>query len=77
VAEIKLKIVGFPERAEIAQESTVTADSVSEIIRRVESIYPRDYYAFAVFLNGVSVDDNSRRLCDGDEVVVVPIMSGG
>jgi len=77
VAEIKLKIVGFPQRADVLQESTINVESIWEIIQHIESAYPRDYYTFAIFLNGISVDDKSKNLRDGDEVVVVPVMSGG
>ena len=77
MAKIKLKIVGFPEKPSTLQESTIDADNLQEIIQRIESKYPPDYYSYTIFLNGTSADDKSRRLNDGDEVVVIPIMSGG
>ena len=77
MAEIKLRIVGFPQRADTLQENVINAENLGEIVQHVESRYPPDYYSFAIFLNGTSADDKSRNLCDGDEVVIVPIMSGG
>lgn len=53
------------------------AENIQEIIQRLETKYPPDYYTFAIFLNGTSVDDKSRSLRDGDEVVIAPVMSGG
>lgn len=77
MAEVKLKIVGFPQKADILQESIINAKNIQEIIQRIESKYPPDYYSYTIFLNGKTADDKSRNLSDGDEVVVVPIMSGG
>lgn len=77
MAEVKLRIVGFPQKADILQESIIDAENIQEIIQHVESKYPPDYYSFAIFLNGINTDDKSKNLNDGDEVVVVPIMSGG
>jgi molybdopterin converting factor small subunit len=77
VAEVKLRIVGFPQNSDIPQESIINAESIQEIIQHIESKYPPDYYSFAIFLNGISADSKSKNLSDGDEVVVVPIMSGG
>lgn len=77
MAEIKLRIVGFPQRANIIQENTMNAENIREIVQHIESRYPPDYYSFAIILNGISADDQSKRLRDGDEVVIIPIMSGG
>jgi len=77
MAKIKLRIVGFPEKADIAQESIIEAENMQEIVHRIESKYPPDYYSYTIFLNGKSVIDKSERLSDGDEVVVIPVMSGG
>ena len=77
MAEVKLKIVGFPQKTDILQESVINAENMREIIQHIESKYPPDYYTFTIFLNGISADDKSKNLRDGDEVVVVPIMSGG
>ena len=77
MAKIRLKIRGLPKTAGFLEEDTVNVENIMEIIQRIESRYPRDYYTFAIFLNGVSVDDESKSLRDGDEVILVPIMSGG
>jgi molybdopterin converting factor small subunit len=77
VAEIKLRIVGFPHKTDVLQESTMKAENIRDIIKHLEIEYPPDYYTFAIFLNGKSVDARSRNLRDGDEVVIAPVMSGG
>ncbi|MCJ7769992.1 MoaD/ThiS family protein [Candidatus Bathyarchaeota archaeon] len=78
MAKIKLKILGSLQRADIAKEDTLNVENISEIIQRIESRYPQDYYfTYDIFLNGISVADKSKNLRDGDEVVIVPIMSGG
>lgn len=79
MAKVKLKIRGLSQTANILKEDTINADNIWEIIHHIESKYPRDYYTFAIFLNGVSVreNDQSKSLHDGDEVVLVPIFSGG
>jgi molybdopterin converting factor small subunit len=77
LAKVKLKVVGLPEKTDILQESTMDAENIQEIIQHVESKYPPDYYSYTIFLNGTSIDDKKRKLIDGDEVVVIPIMSGG
>jgi len=77
VAEIKLRIVGFPDRTDVIQESTVNAENIQEIVRHVQAKYPPDYYSFTILLNGISADEKSKILHDGDEVVIIPIMSGG
>ena len=77
MARIKLKIAGLPEKTDILQESIINAENIQEIIQRIESKYPPDYYSYTIFLNGTNADDKSRKLSDGDEIVVIPIMSGG
>jgi molybdopterin converting factor small subunit len=77
VAQVKLKVMGLPERAGFLEETALNAKNIWEIIQHIESRYPFDYYTFAILLNGVHVDDKSKNLHDGDEVVIVPIMSGG
>jgi len=77
VARIKLRIVGLPQKADTAKESVIEANNTQEIIRRIETKYPDGYYTLKIFVNGVGVDTISRDLNDGDEVVIVPIMSGG
>ena len=77
MAKIKLKIVGFPEKPDILQESIINAENIQEIIQRIESKYPPDYYSYTIFLNGTSAESESKKLSDGDEVVVIPVISGG
>jgi len=79
VAKVKLKIRGLSQTANILKEDTINAENIWEIIQRIESKYPRDYYTFAIFLNGISVKENdgSKSLRDGDKVVLIPIFSGG
>jgi molybdopterin converting factor small subunit len=77
VAEIKLRIVGFPQEAEIPQESVINAETIGEIVQHLEAKYPPDYYTFTIFLNGTSTNDKSRSLRDGDEIMIVHAMSGG
>ena len=75
MAKVKLKIRDMSETA----EDTINAENIWEITQHIKSKYPREFYHFAIFLNGVSVreNDESKSLCDGDEVVFVPIFSGG
>lgn len=77
MAKIKLTIVGLRQTKHIQSEDVVNVEKLWQIMRRVELRYPRDYYTFSIFLNGVRESDESKSLCDGDEVVLVPIFSGG
>jgi molybdopterin converting factor small subunit len=77
MAKIKLKIVGFPQKADTAKESIINANSTQEIIQSIETKYPEGHYTFNIFVNGVSVDTKPKELHDGDEVIIVPVMSGG
>jgi molybdopterin converting factor small subunit len=77
VAKIKLKIVGLPQKADIAKESIINANNTQEIIQSIETKYPEGYYTFNIFVNSVSVDTKPKELHDGDEVIIVPVMSGG
>lgn len=77
MAKIKLKIMGLPQRANTTREDTVNVENIQEIIHRLESKYPQDYYTFNIFLNGANVNGKSKTLRDGDEVVIFPIMTGG
>jgi molybdopterin converting factor small subunit len=77
VARIKLKIVGLPQEAYTAKESVINANSTLEIIQSIETRYPEGVYTFNIFVNGVSVDSKPKELHDGDEVIVVPVISGG
>jgi molybdopterin converting factor small subunit len=77
VATVKLRIAGLPQKADTAKESIVNASNLQEIIRSIEIKYPEGYYTFSIFVNGVGADPKSINLHDGDEVVIVPVMSGG
>jgi molybdopterin converting factor small subunit len=77
VARIKLRIIGLPEKADSAKESVIDASNTQEIIRSIETKYPEGTYTLKVIVNGVGVEAESMDLNDGDEVVIIPIMSGG
>ena len=77
MALIRVKL-GFLSRSNEAEgERTVEATNLSEVLRLVRDAYPLDYYTFLVFRNGVKVEDEDEVLGDGDEVMVVPVFSGG
>ena len=69
--------MGLSERADISKEDTIDVENIREIIQRLELEYPQDYYSYNIFVNGITLDEKSRNLRDGDEVVIVPILSGG
>lgn len=77
MANVKLRIAGLPQKADTAKESIINASNLQEIILRIETKYPEGYYTFSIFVNGVGVDTKSMNLHDGDEVVIVPVMTGG
>jgi molybdopterin converting factor small subunit len=77
MARIKLRIVGLPQKPDTAKESMIDANNTQEIIRSIETKYPEGYYTLKIFVNGMRVDSKSMDLNEGDEVVIVPIMSGG
>lgn len=77
MAKVKLKIIGFPQETDVLQESTFNAENIQEIIQHIETKYPPDYYSFTIFINGISMDTKSKNLTDGDEIIIIPIMSGG
>jgi len=77
MAKIKLQVKGSPQTQDSLEEDTVEVGNIAEIIQLLESRYPRDYYRYIIFLNGVKIDDESKSLQDGDQVVVTPILSGG
>jgi len=77
MAQVRVKL-GFLSRPnDVRGEKTVEAKNLSEILRLVRDAYPRDFYTFLVFKNGVKVEDEDETLGDGDEVVVIPVFSGG
>ncbi|MFQ6076979.1 MAG: MoaD/ThiS family protein [Candidatus Bathyarchaeia archaeon] len=59
------------------KEILVEAEAVSELLQKMRGIYPPDNYTFIVIKNGVRVADHAERLDEGDEVVLIPIFSGG
>lgn len=77
MVKIKLRIVGLPLKAGDTGEDSLDVENLKEIIQSLESKYPSEHYSLSIFLNGISVDDLSKSLSDGDEVVIVPVMSGG
>ena len=77
MAKIRLKIMGLPQTGSLLEEDTLNLENTGEIVQRIESRYPRDYYTFAIFLNGAKLDDESKILHDGDEIIIMPVMSGG
>lgn len=54
----------------------MNAENILEIVQRQRSLDNYEYN-YSIFLNGVSVDDESKSLHDGDEVILVPIAAGG
>jgi len=74
---IKLRIVGLPRVQAFTEEDELNVKDIQGIIDHIESRYPHDYYTFTIFLNGGRVDERSTDLHDGDEVVIIPTMSGG
>jgi molybdopterin converting factor small subunit len=78
LAKVKITVIGSLQLDNTAAEGTVNVEDVSEIIRQIELKYPQDqYFNFNIFLNGISISDKSKKLLEGDEVVIIPIMSGG
>lgn len=78
VAKIKLRIIGSLQIGDISEDGSTKVENISEIIKRIESRFPQDhYFNYDIFLNGIKVEEKSKSLSDGDEVVIVPIMSGG
>ena len=77
MAAIKLRIIGLPRAEDSLEEENIEVENITEIIQRLEFRYPRDYYTYAILLNGVKVDESSKSLREGDEVIVIPTMSGG
>ena len=78
MAKVKLTVIGSLQIDDLAIEGIVNVEDISEIIQKIESKYPQDqYFNFNIFLNGIGVIDKSKKLVDGDEVVLIPVMSGG
>ncbi len=75
MAKIRLRLMGSPG-AEHPDEA-VEVKGVGEVLHRLELMYPPDYYTLAVLVNGKKVDESSITFQEGDEVTVIPVMSGG
>lgn len=76
MVQIKLRIGGSPEVADLLEGDIVNTDRLSEIVRH-QKLLDNYAYDYLIFINGVSVDDDSKSLHDGDEVLLVPIAVGG
>jgi molybdopterin converting factor small subunit len=76
MARIKLKVVGSTKVAGLLEGDTIDAENLLEIVQRQRLLdnYEFDYF---VFLNGTSSNDELKSLNDGDEVILVPIATGG
>ena len=77
MAKITLRIIGLPMTQDALEESSIDARNMRDVIRQIEYRYPRDYYTYIILLNGARIEDESLDLREGDQVVVVPVMSGG
>ena len=76
MAKIKLKIIGSPQIAASTKGDTINAKNVLEILQHQRRLTNYEY-DYSIFLNGARVDDESQILRDGDEVILIPILSGG
>ena len=76
MAKVKLKIIGSFKLAGLSEGDIVNVENILEIIQR-QRLLNNYNYDYTIFLNGVSVEDESKSLRDGDEVVLVPIVAGG
>lgn len=77
MASISLRIIGLPKGSEGSEETSIVVDDILGIIQRIEYAYPRDYYRYIIFVNGIRLEEESIVLKDGDKVVVTPVMTGG
>lgn len=77
MARISLRIIGLPKGSEGSEETSIVVDDILGIIQRIEYAYPRDYYRYIIFVNGIRLEEESIVLKDGDKVVVTPVMTGG
>ena len=76
MAKIKLKIIGSPQITASTKGDTINAKNVLEILQHQRRLTNYEY-DYSIFLNGARVDDESQILRDGDEVILIPILSGG
>lgn len=77
MAQVHVKLNFLSRSDEMNGEKTIEAKELSEVIHLIRNSYPLDYYTFLTFKNGVKVEDEHEKLGDGDEVVVIPVFSGG
>ncbi len=77
MALVRLKLGSLSRPVDPGGERIVEAEDLSDVLRQMRGSYPPDYYTFLVFKNGVKVEEEDERLADGDEVVVIPVFSGG
>jgi len=76
MVKIKLRVIGF-QREEVIKENLFDAKNIAEVIQHIELNYPLESHNFKILLNGINVDDMLKTLQDDDEVVIIPIVSGG
>lgn len=76
MARINLKVAGSPKVANLVDGDTIDAENILELTRRQRLLdnYEYDYF---VFVNGIRTNDELKGLQNGDEVVLVPIATGG
>jgi len=76
MVKVKLKVVGSLKVSGLVEGELVNAENVLEIVQHQKLL--DDYrFNYTIFLNGVNLDNESKQLYEGDEVILVPIMSGG
>jgi molybdopterin converting factor small subunit len=76
MARVKLKVVGSPKKAGLLEGDTINAENALEVVRRQRQLDNYEY-DYLVYLNGARTNDELKSLHDGDEVVLVPIVTGG
>jgi ATP sulfurylase len=76
MARVKLKVVGSPKVARLLEGDMINAENISEIVRR-QRLLDNYEYAYLIILNGTNTNDELKSLHDGDEVILVPIATGG
>jgi molybdopterin converting factor small subunit len=76
MARIKLKVVGSTKVAILLEGDTINAENLLQIVQR-QRLLDNYEFGYFVFLNGKSASDGSKGLNDGDEVILIPIATGG
>ena len=77
MAQVHVKLNFLSRSDDMNGEKTIEAKELSEVIHLIKNSYPLDYYTFLIFKNGIKVEDENEKLGDGDEIVVIPVFSGG